>query len=58
MQIAAVPAINCAFVNEVYPETPFTSKGTTALFVFTYDFAGEEGYTVLFDNVEAFDPVQ
>jgi len=26
--------------------------------VFTYDFAGEEGYTVLFDNVEAYDPVQ
>ena len=51
-------SINGAFVNEVYPETPFTSKGKTTLFVFTYDFAGDEGYTVLFDNVEAYDPVQ
>jgi len=51
-------SINGAFVNEVYPETPFTNRGRTALFVFTYDIAGDEGYTVLFDNVEAYDPVQ
>jgi len=49
---------NTEVVDEVFIETPFTKKGKAALFVYTYDFAGDEGYKVIFDNVEAYEPVQ
>ncbi len=49
---------NTEVVDEVFIEKPFTKKGKAALFVYTYDFAGDEGYKVIFDNVEAYEPVQ
>ena len=49
---------NTEVVDEVFIETPFTEKGKAALFVYTYDFAGDKGYKVIFDNIEAYEPVQ
>ena len=50
--------INGVFVNEVKVQEPATYPGTGAFLVYTFDFAGDEGYTVWFDNVELWEPVQ
>ena len=50
--------INNEFVDSVTVDQPFDEPGQAALFVYAFDFAGEEGYKVFFDNVEAFQPVQ
>lgn len=50
--------INDEIVDEVSIGEPFTQKGKTALFVFTYPFADDDGYKVIFDNLEAFEPMQ
>ena len=51
-------SVNNALVDTVGIANPFSEKGRTALFVYTYPFAGEEGYKVQFDNLEAYDPQQ
>jgi hypothetical protein len=51
-------SVNDVLVDNVSIANPFSEKGRTALFVYTYPFAGEEGYKVIFDNLEAFDPQQ
>jgi len=50
--------INDQWVDEVSVSEPFDQTGDAALFVYTYDFADEDGYKVIFDNVEAWQPVQ
>ena len=50
--------INEEWVDEVTVQQPFSEPGEAALFVYTFDFAGENGYKVFFDNVEAWQPVQ
>lgn len=50
--------INDQFVDDVFIEAPFNEKGKTALFVYVYSFAGDEGYKVIFDNLEAYEPMQ
>ena len=50
--------INNEFVDSVTVDQPFNEPGQAALFVYAFDFAGEAGYKVFFDNVEAFQPVQ
>lgn len=50
--------VNDVLVDDVMITQPFTEKGWTALFVYTYDFAGDEGYKVIFDNLEAYEPRQ
>ena len=50
--------INNEFVDSVTVDQPFNDPGQAALFVYAFDFAGEAGYKVFFDNVEAFQPVQ
>lgn len=50
--------VNDVLVDDVMIANPFTEKGWTALFVYTYDFAGDEGYKVIFDNLEAYEPRQ
>ena len=50
--------INDEWVDEVNVSQPFDQPGETAFFVYTFDFAGENGYKVFFDNVEAWQPVQ
>ncbi len=51
-------SVNDVLVDNVSVANPFLEKGQTALFVYTYPFAGEEGYKVLFDNLEVYDPQQ
>jgi hypothetical protein len=46
-----VLAINDALVYHVTIPDPFPNPGEMALFVYTFDFAGPEGYKVFFDNV-------
>jgi hypothetical protein len=50
--------INDQWVDEVSVSQPFDGPGEAAFFVYTFDFAGENGYKVLFDNVEVWQPVQ
>lgn len=50
--------VNDVIVDDVSIDQPFSENGKTALFVFTYDFAGEDGYKVIFDNLEAYEPRQ
>jgi hypothetical protein len=46
-----VLTINDALVYHVTITDPFPNPGEMALFVYTFDFAGPEGYKVFFDNV-------
>jgi hypothetical protein len=50
--------INNHFVDEVSVQQPFDDPGEGAFFVYAFDFAGPEGYKVIFDNVEIYQPVQ
>jgi|GEM_PF-2866619 len=50
--------INGAWVDEVVVQQPVDTPGLGAFFVYAFDFAGDEGYTVWFDNVELWEPVQ
>jgi hypothetical protein len=50
--------INDQQVDDVSVKQPFDQPGKAALFVYTYEDAGENGYKVFFDNVEAWQPVQ
>ncbi|MBN1453662.1 MAG: hypothetical protein JW963_21785 [Anaerolineales bacterium] len=50
--------INDQWVDEVSVGQPFDEPGEAAFFVYAFDFAGENGYKVFFDNVEAWQPVQ
>jgi len=50
--------INDEWVTEVSVSVPSSQPGEMALFVYTYSFAGSEGYKVYFDNVEVYKPVQ
>ena len=50
--------INDQQVDEVGVEQPFDQPGVAAFFVYAFDFAGENGYKVFFDNVEVYQPVQ
>jgi len=50
--------INDQLVDQVNVEQPFDQPGEAAFFVYTFDFAGPEGYKMLFDNVEVWQPVQ
>jgi len=46
-----VLAINDALVYHATISDPFPNPGEMAFFVYTFDFAGPEGYKVFFDNV-------
>ena len=48
--------VNDEVVDNVMTDTPFSKGGSTAFFIYTYPFAGDEGYKVIFDNVEAYIP--
>jgi len=50
--------INEQWVDEVSVSQPFSRPGDVAFFVYAYDFADENGYEVIFDNVEVWAPVQ
>jgi hypothetical protein len=50
--------INNQWVDEVSGGQPFDRPGKAAFFVYTFDFAGENGYKVFFDNMEVWQPVQ
>lgn len=50
--------INDEWVDEISVGQPFDQPGEAAFFVYTFDFAGENGYKVFFDNVEVWQPVQ
>jgi len=50
--------VNDQWVDEVEITQSFDRPGEAAFFVYTFDFAGEEGYKVIFDNVEVYQPVQ
>jgi len=50
--------VNDQWVNEVSVSQPFDQAGEAAFFVYTFDYAGPDGYKVFFDNVEAYQPVQ
>jgi hypothetical protein len=50
--------INDELVDQVAVVQPFDDPGEAAFFVYAFDFAGPEGYKVLFDNVETWQPVQ
>ncbi len=50
--------INEQWVDEVSVVQPFEEPGEAAFFVYTFDFAGPQGYKVFFDNVEIWQPVQ
>jgi len=50
--------INNEWQTEVSISQPLDQPGEAALFVYVYDDADEDGYTVIFDNVEAYQPVQ
>jgi len=50
--------INDQWVDEVGVGQPFDQPGEAAFFVYTFDFAGENGYKIFFDNVEVWQPVQ
>ena len=50
--------INNEYVDLVTVTQPFDNPGEAAFFVYTFNFADENGYTVFFDNVEVWQPVQ
>lgn len=50
--------INDQLVDQVNVSRPFEQPGEAAFFVYTFDFAGPDGYKVFFDNVETWQPVQ
>jgi hypothetical protein len=50
--------INDQLVDQVKAEQPFDQPGEAAFFVYSFSFAGPEGYKVFFDNVEVWQPVQ
>jgi hypothetical protein len=50
--------INDQLVAETSVPQPFAQTGVAAFFVYAYDFAGENGYKVFFDNVDVWEPVQ
>lgn len=50
--------INGDWVTEANVSVPSDKPGEVALFVYTYPFAGENGYKIYFDNVEVYKPVQ
>jgi len=50
--------INDQLVDQVDVNQPLEQTGEAAFFVYTFDFAGLEGYKVFFDNVETYQPVQ
>jgi hypothetical protein len=50
--------INDQWVDEVSVQQSFDTPGEAAFFVYAFDFAGENGYKVVFDNVEVWEPVQ
>ena len=50
--------INEQWVDEVSVVQPFEEPGEAAFFVYTFDFAGPQGYKVFFDNVEIWQPAQ
>jgi hypothetical protein len=50
--------INDQLVDQVDVPQPLEQPGEAAFFVFAFDFAGPQGYKVLFDNVETYQPVQ
>jgi len=50
--------VNDERVDEVSVAQPFDQPGEAAFFVYTFDFADEDGYKVFFDNVEVWQPVQ
>jgi hypothetical protein len=50
--------INDSWITQVDVDQPFDQPGDAAFFVFAYDFAGEAGYKVFFDNLEVWQPVQ
>ena len=45
---------NGELVDQVFVEKPIAQAGSASLFVYTYEFAGDEGYKVFFDNLEAY----
>ncbi len=50
--------INDEWQTEVSISQPLEQPGAAAFFVYTYNDANEDGYQVIFDNVEAYQPVQ
>ena len=50
--------INDKLVGQVDVQQPFDTSGEAAFFVYTFSYAGENGYKVFFDNVETYQPVQ
>lgn len=50
--------INGEWITEITIPAPFSEPGAMAFYVWTFDFAGAEGYKVYFDNVEVYIPVQ
>ena len=50
--------INDQLVDQVDVQQPFDTSGEAAFFVYTFSYAGENGYKVFFDNVETYQPVQ
>lgn len=39
-------------VDVVFVGTPFTGQGSASLFLYVYDFAPDDGYKVIFDNIK------
>jgi hypothetical protein len=50
--------INDQWVDEVSVGQPFDNPGEAAFFVYAFDDVNEDGYKVIFDNVEVWQPVQ
>jgi len=50
--------INDQLVDQVDVSQPFDQPGEAAFFVYSFSYAGENGYKVFFDNVETYQPVQ
>ena len=50
--------INDQLVDQVNVPQPFDQPGEAAFFVYAFSYADENGYKVLFDNVETYQPVQ
>ena len=50
--------INDQLVDQVDVPQPLDQPSEAAVFVFSYSYAGENGYKVFFDNVDVYQPVQ
>ena len=50
--------VNDKWVDSATFDDPFKIPGETAFFVYAFEDAGENGYQVWFDNVEAYKPMQ